>query len=177
MGGGMGKCLVTFAVLLVGCGGLASTESEAPSPPSSDDSLCAVTDGSIDAVWGGTTLTLAGSCGAPKLAFIDGSRDFEVCVQDEGGHHLVLGENAPGQGEWAQVFIDDQGMTIPWVANSIPGFTLTVTAVRPPGQYIEGTFAGLVQKQDTRTGAQAGPTTSLSGSFKVCRAPDEPAPK
>jgi hypothetical protein len=170
--GGMGKRFATCAVLFVGCGGEATTQSEAPSRASSDDSLCAVTDGYVDAVWGGATLTLAGTCGAPKLAFIGGSQAFELCVQDESGLHVVLG-NAFAQGGWAQLY----GTTTEWVANSTPGFNLTVTALRPPGHYVEGTFTGLVQ-QDTPTGAPtAQPAKSLSGSFKVCRAPDEPPPK
>jgi hypothetical protein len=174
----MGKCLVTVGVLYVGCGGLASTQSEAPSQPVSDDTVCAVTDGSIAATWGGTALTLSGAClGGPKLAFIGGTLAFQLCAQDEQGIHVVLSGGAPGFGESAQVYLDDHGMNIRWVANSIPGFTLTVTALRPPGHYIEGTFTGLVQEQDTSTGVQAGPTTSLSGSFRVCRAPDEPPPK
>ena len=41
IGGGMSKLLMTLAVLYLGCGGLASTQSEAQSEPSSDDSLCA----------------------------------------------------------------------------------------------------------------------------------------
>ena len=171
-GGGMSKYLVAVAVLFVACGGEATTQSEAPSQPSSADALCAVTDGSIDAVGGGTTLNLAGGCGAPKLAFIGRSGAFELCVQDEGGLHLVLG-NAFAQGGWAQLY----GTATEWVANSTPGFTLTVTTLRPPGHYVEGTFTGLVQ-QDTPTGAPtAEPAKSLSGSFKVCRAPDEPPPE
>ena len=174
----MGKCLVTFAVLYAGCGGVASTHSEGPAQPSSDDTLCAVTDGSIEAAWGGTTLTLSGAClGGPKLAFIEGTIAFQLCAQDESGLHVVLGGSAPGSGGSAQVYLDDQGMNIRWVANSVPGFTLNVTALRPPGHYVEGTFTGLVQKQDTSTGVQAGPTTNLSGSFRVCRGPDEPIPQ
>jgi hypothetical protein len=170
----MGKCLVTLAVLYTGCGGLASTQSEAPSQPSSDETLCAVTDGSIEAVWGGTKLNLAGACsGGPGLYYI-GSSAFELCAHDGSGLQLVLGQNAPGQGEWAQLY--DYGAATPWVANSQPGFTLTVTAMRPPGHYVEGTFSGLVQ-HDTWTGAPTEPAKSLSGSFKVCRGPDEPPPK
>jgi hypothetical protein len=167
----MGMYLVTFAALFVGCGGVATSESDAPSQSSSDDSLCAVTDGSVDAVWGGTTLTLTGTCfDGPKLAFIGSG--FELCVQDESGLHLVLG-NAFVQDGWAQVY----STATEWVANSTPGFALTVTALRPPGHYVEGTFSGLVQ-QDTPTGAPtAEPARSLSGSFKVCRAPDEPPPQ
>jgi hypothetical protein len=169
----MSKCLATLAVLYMGCGGLASTQSEAPNQPSSDESLCALTDGSIEAVWGGTKLTLAVSCsGAPGLFYIGGS-GFELCVQDESGLHLVLSDDAFVQGASAQLYTT----AIQWVANSTPGFTLTVTAMRPPGHYVEGTFTGLVQ-QETPTGAPtAEPAKSLSGSFKVCRAPDEPPPK
>lgn len=167
----MGKCLLTFAVLFVGCGGVASTQNEAPSQPSSDDTLCAMTDGSVEATWGGTTLNLTGTCvGGPKLAFI--GNGFELCVQDEGGLTLVLG-NAFVPAAWAQLYT-----TAPqWVANSTPDFTLTVTAMRPPGHYVEGTFTGLVQ-QDTPAGAPTTePAKRLSGSFKVCRGPDEPLPK
>jgi hypothetical protein len=170
----MNKCLVTFAALFVGCGGLASTQSEAPSQPSSDGSLCDVTDGSIEASLGGTTLTLTGSCpGAPGLAYIGSA--FELCVRDESGLTLVLGDlgDAPGQDGWAQLYPwrGDQW----WVANSVSGFALSVTALRPPGHYVEGTFTGLVQK-DTSTGAPTEPAKSLSGSFKVCRGADEPLP-
>jgi hypothetical protein len=171
----MGKCLETFAVLCVGCGGLASTQSEAPSQPSSDDTVCAVTDGSIEAAWGGTALTLSGTCdGVPmKFAYIGGA--FELCVRDESGLTLVLGDvgGAPGQDGWAQLYPwrGDQW----WVAGSVPGFALTVTALRPPGHYVEGTFTGLVRR-DTPTGAPTGPAKSLSGSFKVCRGADEPLP-
>jgi hypothetical protein len=172
----MGRCLLAFAVLSVGCGGVASTESESPTPPSSDDTLCAVTDGSVDAAWGGAALTLSGACfGGPKLAFIGSDTAFQLCAKDASGLTIVLSDNVAGEGD-AQVYLDDRGMNIAWVANSTPGFTLTVTAVRPPGHYVEGTFTGLVRKQDT-TGVPSGPTTSLSGSFKVCRSPDEPAPK
>jgi hypothetical protein len=169
----MGKCLVTLAMLSVGCGGLASTQSEAPTQPSSDDTVCAVTDGSIAATWGGTALTLTKACsGAPGLFYI-GSSGFELCVQDDNGLHLVLSDNAFVQGASAQLYTT----AIQWVANSTPDFTVTVTAMRPPGHYAEGTFTGLVQ-QDTRAGAPtAEPAKRLSGSFKVCRAPDEPVPK
>lgn len=169
----MGKWLLMFALLYTGCGGLASTQSEAPSQPMSDDSLCGVTDGSIEAVWGGTTLTLTRSCGAPGLYFI-GTSALELCAHDESGLQLVLGENGPGEDEWAQIF--DYGTASPWVANSVSGFALTVTAMRPPGHYVEGTFTGLVQ-HDTWTGAPTEPAKRLSGSFKMCRGPDEPPPK
>jgi hypothetical protein len=173
----MRKSMVTFAMLYLGCGGLASPQSEAPSQPSSDDTLCVATDGSIEAVWGGTPLTLTRTCfGESKLAFIGGSSAFQMCAQDAKGLTIVLGEYVAGEGEEAQLYLDDQEMAIPWVANSVPGFDLTVTAIGPPGHYVEGTFTGLVQKQNTSTSVQAGPTASLSGSFKVCRGPDEPLP-
>ena len=164
----MGKCLVTLAILSVGCGGLASTQSEAPSQPASDDSVCAVTDGSIEAVWGGTKLTLTGTCGGHGLTYFANSSEFLVCADDGSGHMLVLGESAPGQNEYAQFGANA------WFGDSVPGFALSVTAVRPPGHYVEGTFTGLVQ--DYWTGPPAEPAKSLSGSFKVCRGPDEPFP-
>jgi hypothetical protein len=169
----MDKGLMTFAVLCAACGGLTSTQSEAPSQRSSDDSLCDGADGSIEAVWGGTTLTLTGSCfEAPGFAYI-GSSAFELCSHDGSGIHLVLGGGASVQDEWAQFY--DDGVATPWVANSLPGFALTLTSVRPPGHYVEGTFTGLVQR-DTGTGAPMEPAKSLSGSFKVCRGPDQPLP-
>jgi hypothetical protein len=134
-----------------------------------------VAAGSVDVAWGGTPVTLTRACfGGPKLAFIEGGSAFQLCAEDESGLTVVL--IGPGQGASAQVYLDDDAMDIRWVANSVPGFALTFTAMRPPGHYVEGTFTGLVQKQETSTGAQTGPTTSLSGSFKVCRGPDEPAP-
>jgi hypothetical protein len=165
--GGMSKCLVTLALLYLGCGGIASTESEAPSQPASDDTLCAVTDGSIEAVWGGTKLTLAGTCGGHGLTYFANSSEFELCGDDGSGRLLVLGETAPGQNEYAQFSADS------WFGDSVPGFALTVTAMRPPGHYVEGTFTGLVQDYWTSAPTAA---KSLTGSFKVCRGPDEPLP-
>jgi hypothetical protein len=162
------KYLVAVAALFVACGGEATTLNEAPSRASSDDSLCAVTEGSIEATWGGTKLTLAGTCGGHGLTYFANSSEFLLCADDGRGHMLVLGETAPGQNEYAQFSADS------WFGDSVSGFALTLTAVRPPGHYAEGTFTGLVQ--DYWTGPPPEPAKSLSGSFKVCRGPDEPLP-
>jgi hypothetical protein len=126
---------------------------------------------------GKCVVTLTPSCpSAPGLAYI-GSSAFELCVRDESGLTLVLGNlgDAPDEDGWAQLY-PWRGDAW-WVANSVPGLALTLTAVRPPGHYVEGKFTGLVQR-DTPAGAPtAEPAKSLSGSFKVCRAPDEAPPK
>ena len=172
----MSRGLVVFVVLGVGCGGVASPRSEAPSQPPSDETPCAVTDGSVEAAWGASTMNLTGACyGAPKLAFTEDSSVFQLCAQDASGLTLVLG-NEPG-GDYAQVYLDGSDMRIAWVKNSLPSFALTITELGSPGHYVEGYFSGSVQDQNTSTGATYGPATALSGSFKVCRAPDEPPPQ
>jgi hypothetical protein len=122
-------------------------------------------------------MSLTGSCyGAPKLAFTVGTTWFQLCAQDQGGLTLVL-DGGPQAAEGAQVYLDGSDMRIAWVENSLPGFALTITKLGLPGRYVEGNFNGAVQKESTSTGAPSGPATNLSGSFKVCRAPDEPPPQ
>jgi hypothetical protein len=127
-------------------------------------SLCNGSWGSQDTASAAAYVFQGGAVGTPEHLVIDGC---ESRASGSEGLTLTL-VSADGTGTFTNgtpLYTDSTGET--WGMSGNP-FSVDITRFDSPGGVVEGTF--------NVTASNAGTSHVLTGSFQVCRVPDEDAP-